>query len=404
MPGPYVDVVTSLSPATPRDDTARPDDEAAFRHRDRLRVLALVQWPPGRAPSQRFRLEQWAPRLEQEHGIILTASPFASPELVRAMERPGRRARKLARIARDLARRWARRHDAVGHDAVVVAREAAMIGGPWVERWITARGIPLIYDFDDAVWLRRADGGRGFSWLLRMPGKTADICRMASHVTAGSELLAEYARRFTARVTVVPTSIELQRSPVQPEPRQERPFRVVWSGSRATLQYLALAVPALAELGRRVPTVLRVICDGPPPAFANLQVEYIPWTPTSEVEGMADTHVGIMPLPDTPTARGKCGLKALQYMAAGRAVVVSPVGVNRQIVRHGENGLLAHDESDWVAQLERLAHDRAARERLGAAGRRTVEAGYSAERSAAAFARVVRRAVAEHERTSRSGR
>ena len=391
--------MTSISPVLARDSAARPDDDAGFAHPEPLRVLALVQWPTGLAPSQRFRLEQWAPRLEREHGIILRLAPFASPELVRAMGRRGRRARKLALIARDFARRWARRRETLGYDAVVVAREAAMIGGPLVERWVAARGIPLIYDFDDAVWLRRADGGRGFSWLLRMPAKTGEICRMASHVTAGSGLLAEYARRFTPHVTVLPTSIELARTPMLPPAREDHPFRVVWSGSRATLQYLALAAPALAELGRRVPTVLRVICDAPPPSFAHVQVEYIPWSPASEVEGMADTHVGIMPLPDTPTARGKCGLKALQYMAAGRAAVVSPVGVNRQIVRHGKNGLLADSAADWVTVLERLARDRGLRERLGAAGRRTVEHGYSAEATAAAFARVVRAVVAGHEKT-----
>ena len=101
-----------------------------------------------------------------------------------------------------------------------------------------------------------------------------------------------------------------------------------------------------------------------------------------------------MPLPDDEVSRGKCGLKALQCMAIGRPVVVSPVGANKEIIRHGENGLHASTTAQWVEALSRLAGDKSLRQRLGRNARTTVEQGYSAELSATKFARVIDRVLA----------
>jgi glycosyltransferase involved in cell wall biosynthesis len=364
-----------------------------FRHHTRrLRVLALVPRLPDVTPSQRFRIEQWIPHLDREHGIDVTLSPFESAELSELLARPGRRARKAVLMVRDLLLGWARRRHVRVHDAVFISREAAMIGPPWIERYVARSGVPLIYDFDDSIWLRHGDEATAFSLLLRVPGKVAEICSLASAVTVGNEYLAQYARQFSSQVRLVPTSIDLDRYPAMPRRRPDGQFRVVWTGSRSTLPYLASIRPALEALGARMPTTLRVICNRPPSPIANVTMEYVPWTPAGEVEALRESDVGIMPLPDTPTARGKCALKALQYMAVGRPAVISPVGVNTQLVRHGENGLHAKTIEDWVEQLERLAGDAELRVRLAAAGRRTLERGYTAAQAAAAMADVIRSA------------
>ena len=118
-------------------------------------------------------------------------------------------------------------------------------------------------------------------------------------------------------------------------------------------------------------------------------MEFVRWSPVREAEDVAACHVGIMPLPDDEVSRGKGGMKALQFMATGRPVVVSPVGVNRQIICDGENGLVASSADEWTKALERLAEDRALRARLGEAARATVQRDYSASVSAAKFAAVV---------------
>jgi glycosyltransferase involved in cell wall biosynthesis len=118
-------------------------------------------------------------------------------------------------------------------------------------------------------------------------------------------------------------------------------------------------------------------------------MRFVRWSADREAHDVGDCHVGIMPLPDDEVSRGKGGMKALQYMATGRPVVVSPVGVNAEIVQAGHNGYLANTLEDWVASLSKLARDPGLRARLGANARRTIEQGYSAQISAAKFAEVV---------------
>jgi glycosyltransferase involved in cell wall biosynthesis len=309
------------------------------------------------------------------------------------LETRGHRARKLMVAARDFWRRWSRRHEAERFDGVVVLREASMLGGSIIEDFIARRGIPLIYDFDDPIWLANPDGGGWSTLLLRTPWKIPHICRIADAITVGNEYLAAFARQHNPRVSIVRTSIDLDRFPMLAAEAATEPFTIVWTGSKSTLQYLDMVRPALEEIGSRRAVRLRVICDEAPPPYENVTLDFVRWSPAIEVSSLAAGHVGIMPLPDTPTARGKCACKALQDMAVGRPAVVSPVGFNTQLIRDEENGLLADGRAEWVAQLERMAVDPALRQRLAVAGRRTVENGYSSASSAQAFAEVARTAV-----------
>ena len=320
-----------------------------------LRLLALTQKAEGIAPHQRFRIEQWAPHLAREHDIAVQYEPFESPELTEVLYRPGGVPRKMWLTLRDAWRRRAQRAHAREFDAVLVQREASLLGGAWVERWLTRHGVPLIYDFDDAIWLWSPRSVNGVMTLARFPWKVPEICRLASAVTVGNAYLADYARRHSPHVSLVRTSIDVERFTRAPAPADETPFTLAWTGSHSTMPHLEALRPAIEELGRRVPTRLRVVCDVPPAPFDGVALDFRRWTPATEATDLADAHVGLMPLPDTPSAAGKCGCKALQYMAIGRPAVVSPVGINREIVRNAENGAWATSAEEWVRELERLA-------------------------------------------------
>ncbi len=358
-----------------------------------LRLLAMVQKAPGRAPHQRFRLEQWAPYLARDHSIAVEFEAFESAELTATLYERGRMLEKARLVAQASLRRWARRHRALEFDAVVVMREASMLGGAVVERAIARAGVPLLYDFDDAIWIGDSSGPNGVLALARAPWKVATICRVAAAVTVGNAYLAEYARRHSARVHVVRTSIDLERFRPAAAPSAGAPFTVVWTGSHSTLAHLDTIRPALEAVGRVVPTRLRVVCDIAPAPFEHVAVDFVPWSADGEADALGAGHVGVMPLPDTPAARGKCGCKALQYMAVERAAVVSPVGINREIVRDGVNGLYASSAEEWTRQLLRVAADHRLRDQLAAAGRSTVVEGFSAGASAAAYAAAVRSGV-----------
>jgi glycosyltransferase involved in cell wall biosynthesis len=361
----------------------------------RLRLLVLASKPKGIAPGQRFRLEQWAPRTAASHGIELDFAPFESPRLVELLYLPGHRPEKAAWVLWDFVRRLKDVIRARRYDGVVVFREAALIGPAIYERALKALGVPMFFDFDDAIWHHgQVSKANGVFSKLHFYGKTSTICRLAAGVLAGNEYLASYARQRSSNVFVVPTSIELDRYPVQPEASDPSRFVVAWSGSLATLPHFEHARPILERLAKRRPLTVKVICNKPPERpIEGAENVFVPWSEAGEAEAVGAAHVGIMPLPDDEFTRGKCGLKALQFMATGRPVVVSPVGMNRDLVTSGQNGFLASTTDEWLDALEQLASSRELRHRIGAAGRKTVEEGYSAEVVSALFARAVRQTL-----------
>jgi glycosyltransferase involved in cell wall biosynthesis len=367
---------------------------AAVSERHPLKVLVLASKAPGLAPNQRFRFEQWAPRLARDHGIHLDLVPFESPRLSKVLYKRGHFAAKAALVGYDFMRRASVVARARSYDAVLVSREAALVGPAIYERLLAWSGKPIIYDFDDSIWSPAQARMNGLFSRLHFYGKTSTICRLAAAVTPGNEFLADYARRRNAAVTVIPTSIELDDYPIVAEPPTDGPFVVCWTGSTSTLAHFEHARQPLETLAKAMPLALKVICNEPPERpIAGAEMRFVPWSVEREAQELGDCHAGIMPLPDDEVARGKCGLKALQYMATGRPVVVSPVGVNIDIIQHGRNGLLASSPEQFVGALKELAKSPERRRQMGVNARATIERSYSAEVVARAFAEVVRSVV-----------
>ena len=340
-----------------------------------MRLLAVVPSIYDRNPSQRYRIEQWEPVL-RSLGVEVTYQPFEDAELNAVLYRQGELATKLRLVTKALGRRLSGLRRAREFDAAYVLREAALLGPPVFEWMLRRAGLPFIFDFDDAVFERYVSPSNGYLSYLKFPGKTRTICRLAAHVTAGNEYLADYARRAGARVTVIPTTVDTSKYTVAPRPPNEVPV-IGWTGSYSTVQHLDTLQPALRRLAREERFRLRVI-GAPGYKIEGLDVEALTWRSETEVEDLRPLDVGVMPLPDDRWSRGKCGMKALQYMGLGVATVASPVGVNTTIIRDGENGMLAATEDEWVEKLRLLLRDAALRARLGREGRRTVEETYSA--------------------------
>lgn len=373
-----------------------------------LRLLVLAPKPVGLSPGQRFRLEQWATRARSVHGITLDFAPFESPALTKILYQPGQIAAKGARVAADFARRAGAVLAARRYDGVIVYREVALIGPAIYERLLAWSGVPMFYDFDDAIWLpgQQISQANGIFSRLHFWGKTSSICRLADAVLVGNSYLADYAGKRNSNVFVLPTSIELDSYPVQPELPTDDPFVVCWTGSNSTLPHFEQARRPLERLAALRPVIVKIICNrAPDRPIAGAENVFVPWTQEGEAAHVGASHVGIMPLPDNDYTRGKCGLKALQYMATGRPVVIAPVGMNVDLVRSGENGFLASSDDEWVAALTRLADGRELRTRIGMAGRKTVEDHYSAEVVSGLFAHAVRATIgaARDGSTVRSG-
>jgi glycosyltransferase involved in cell wall biosynthesis len=340
-----------------------------------MHILAIVPSVYDTNPSQRFRIEQWEPLL-RERGVRVTFKPFESDGLHAVLYKPGHMAEKLRLVGEALKRRAGEVRSVRGYDAVYLLREAALLGPPLFERWLARTGVPYVFDFDDAVFIPYVSPSNGYLSYLKFPGKTRAICRMAAHVMAGNRYLADYAGAVNERVTIIPTTIDTEKYRVEPRAENEVPV-IGWSGSFSTALHLATIKTALRRLAERERFRLRVI-GARDFHVEGVDVEAMPWRAATEVEDLRPFDVGIMPLPDDEWSRGKCGLKALQYMALGVPTVCSPVGVNSEIIRDGENGLLASTDDEWVEKLSGLLRSAGERARLGRAGRETVEARYSA--------------------------
>ena len=243
----------------------------------------------------------------------------------------------------------------------------------------------LLFDFDDAIFCRNdASPSR-----VRQ-ARFAMMVRRADHVLAGNGYLAEQARRYNPAVTIMPTAIEPSGYDVATAKPPDH-VDLVWIGSRSTMRYLCDMQPLLEALGDRQRTIrLKVIADVSLPTH-RIPTLFVPWHRDTETRALASSHIGLAPMPDDAWTRGKCGLKILQYMAAGLPVVASPVGVHPDLVRPGVTGFLAPDRAAWLEALEQLAADPSLRHTMGAAGREVVEHSFSIQAVCSIMERVFSR-------------
>jgi glycosyltransferase involved in cell wall biosynthesis len=354
-----------------------------------IQVLALVPYPAGRAPGQRFRIEQWAPFLRKQ-GVHITLSPFLSQRGMEVLYEPSNVIVKTWETLRGYRKRLAEALGPTSADVIFVYREAALLGPAWIEQLLGLRR-PLVFDFDDAIYL--ADTSRANAWSRRLKPvtKVETICHVARHVTVGNEFLARYAKDRAREVTVIPSTIDTD--VYQIRPRAQNPVPVIgWTGSVTTMPYLTALAPALKRLREKQEFELRVI--GANIEIEGLAVRCLPWRAETEPDDLRALDVGLMPLRDDEWSRGKCGMKALQYMALGIPPVVSPVGVNTTIVRDGVNGFCAGTEEEWIDRIALLLEDELLRRSLGQEARRTVEDSYSARAHAPRVARILTEAAA----------
>jgi glycosyltransferase involved in cell wall biosynthesis len=275
-------------------------------------------------------------------------------------------------------------HRAADFDAVILQRKLLP---SWQLRALRRAARHLVFDFDDAVLYRDSYRSRGphSRWRYRRFAQT--VCTVDT-IVAGNDFLADCALRAGAsveRVHVIPTCVEPRTYPVARHDVAKSAVDLVWIGSSSTLQGLEQIGPIWQRLATALPQLrLRVICDRFPESFP-LPVIAVPWKENTEARELASADIGVSWLPDDLWSRGKCGLKVLQYHAAGLPVVANPVGLHREMIKDGETGFLATDPSEWVLAIARLVADARLRQRIGSSARQQVESSYSVSAWAETF-------------------
>ena len=308
----------------------------------------------------RYRVAAFRPALEA-HGHHLEIHPWSSRWFVQ-------------QIVPGLVKR---------SDVLIIQRK--LFPG-WQLKLLRLRARVLIYDFDDSIFLNSSYNPVGRACPKRF-SQFRSMVQNADIVVAGNDFLCEQATALTdpAKVRLIPTCVDLNRYRLARHDVARKAVKLAWIGSASTLRGLEKNHALLDRLGAALPQLeLKVICDRSL-SLKSLPVEFRPWSEATEVAELADADIGISWLPDDDWSAGKCGLKVLQYMAAGLPVVANPVGVQRNLIQHGETGFLVDSMDDWQNAIERLARDPDLRRRMGAAGRRRVDAEYDLSHGAAAW-------------------
>jgi glycosyltransferase involved in cell wall biosynthesis len=340
------------------------------------KVLILCLHRPGRSPSQRFRFEQYLSFLEQ-NGYAFDFSFLIDEKGDKIFYKPGEYFKKMQIVLSSMIKRLTEMVNVGKYDLVFVQREAFMLGTAFFERTM-AKKVPMIFDFDDSIWLQNISEANKSLGFLKDASKTLKIIEKAALVFAGNQYLADYAKQFNKKVVIVPTTIDTHYYQPKEKSANKEAVCIGWSGSFSTIEHFALAIPALKRVKEKYKDKVQFKVIGDSSYYCKeLDTQGEPWIAATEVENLSQIDIGIMPLPDSEWAKGKCGLKGLQYMALGIPTLMSPVGINSTIIQHGVNGFLPKDEDEWVKYLSLLVEQEHLCQQIGTAGRKTVFDQYS---------------------------
>lgn len=339
-----------------------------------VNMLCLTKYTVS-GPSSRYRVHQFLPYLRAA-GIRVDVQSLHDERYLELLQR-GDRVSSTYLVSRGL-RRAAKILSARKYDLIMVQKEIFPHAPAVAERMLGATRAKLVVDIDDAVFTLYGTGSNG-QWWDKMRGTYSGLLRRASLVLAGNTYLKAYAEQYSDNVVFFPTVVDTDRlCPVERADEDHVPV-IGWIGSPATSKYLPVLVPILERLAKSAR--FRCVLVGTSALDVNgVAVHAKPWREAEEIADLAGFDIGLMPQDSSEWAKGKCGLKLLQYMAMGVPSVSSPSGGAGEIVTDGENGFLARTPGEWHDKLLCLLRDRDVRRDVGERGRRWVESHYNLRR------------------------
>lgn len=350
-----------------------------------MKVLALTRYDHLGA-SSRLRIYQYVPLL-QAMGINIQVSPLLRDEYLKRLY--AKQPTNWLAIFADYFTQALKLLNAKKFDLLWIEKELFPNLPAWFEQALHTLGIKYVVDYDDAVFHNYDLSSHPAKQFLR--NKIDLVMRNSALVVCGNNYLAERAYSAEAKhIEIIPTVIDIERYAVTSE-KNDSKLIVGWIGSWSTAKYLEIIVPALQILATEFPLQLRLI--GADFAAPDLDIDCRLWSENAEAREIQQFDVGIMPLLDEPWERGKCGYKLIQYMACGKAVIASPVGVNQEIVKQGINGYLSSSIDEWVQAFRVLFLNKQQREAMGAVGREWVEKKYCVQITAPHLAQLFHKVI-----------
>lgn len=343
-------------------------------------LIIFCPYPPGEAPSQRFRFEQYLDLL-RANNFKITLLPFYNQSAWKALNEANHIV-VAVHVFIGIIRQFLRIARSVEADYILIHREILPLGPPIIE-WTLAKILKkkIIYDFDDAIWLTDKTNEPFWLKVLKYRKKVRLICKWSYRVSCGNEYLGSYATRYNKNVIINPTTIDTDgihnRVHYRTVSRDVEKLTIGWTGSYSTLKYLESLQNVFQRIEEKYPNVSLLVVADKPPKLQLKNLLFRKWSKETEIEDLCCVDIGIMPLPDDEWTKGKCGFKALQYLALCIPALVSPVAVNKQIIIPGINGYWCETEKEWISCITLLLENKKLCRELGTKGREIVEAQYS---------------------------
>lgn len=339
------------------------------------RVLFIAHHRLDRAPGQRYRFEQYFEWF-RENGIECVLSNLLDEEDDKNLYKPRNYWNKFKISIKSWNKRRKDLRRIKDFDLVVIYREASITRRISFEKKASKLGVPMLFDFDDAIWVKDMSAGNKWLSFMKSSNKIQRILPLCSHVTAGNEYLADFARQYNDNVSIVPSTIDCRK--YVPMERISDKITIGWVGSHTTVKHFELVINVYRNLLKKYGDKIqfKVIGD---PTYENKELGIVgePWSNEREVELFNSIDIGVMPLEEDAWTLGKCGMKGILYMSVGKPAVMSAVGMNCDIVNHGVDGYVPVGEEEWFQVLSDLIENESLRNEVGQKARETVFNRYS---------------------------
>ena len=340
-----------------------------------MKIIFLTVHRKDRSPSQRFRFEQYL-TFFKEKNFEVTHFYLVSEKDDKLLYSKGNLIRKAILLLKYVLRLTKLCRSISNYDICFVQREVIFLWTFYFER-IISKKTNLVYDFDDSIFLPNiSENNKNFSFLKGCK-KIKEIIKISDLIFAGNSYLGEYALNYNKNVKIVPTTIDTDIYSEVSLPKNEL-VTIGWSGSVTTIKHFEYAIPFLKIIKEKYGDAISIKVIGDKNYLnKDLDIVGLPWVKETELLDLSSIDIGIMPLPNDKWAKGKCGLKGLQYMSLGIPTLMSPVGVNSEIIEDGVNGFLCGHIDEWIDRISQLIESPKLRTKIGANGKQTVETKYS---------------------------
>lgn len=336
-----------------------------------MQILVLTPYRYGVAPGPRSSIELWE-KVAAEDGIEFQYIPFETDRLSSVIYEQGHYGAKAFALLDAYRKRILDLRAIDEADAVLIYREAALIGPAWIERYV-ARKKPIIYQLDDPLYVPYRSPFSGVFSYLKFFGKVGTICELSAVTVVNSKQHHAYASEHGAkRIYEIPCLVDADEYFLRPKVEKDR-LRIGWTGSASTIQNLALIEQPLRSVSAQTDAEIRVIGAESPP-LADIPVTARQWSADTEVEEISQFDIGLLPIPRTPWNERKFFMKLSQYMTLGVPAVATPLGAVEATMRVGETGFTARTDREWEERLLELLHDDELRQRMS---KRSAEVGAS---------------------------